>query len=246
MTIGSNILFFRNLPSTNSYAAALLREKSLADGTIIRTNFQSAGKGHAGNTWESEDGKNLLFSIILHPSFISPTDQFYISMALSLGICDFLKNIIPGCSVKWPNDIYVKNDKIAGILIESSIIADKIETAVAGIGLNINQHIFRSKAPNPVSLSQITGSTYDLGNTLDQLIKCLDNRYKELEEGKLVGIKSDYISSLYRLNEWCVFRDVKDVFTGRILTIGDFGSLVIERPDLGLREYAFKEIEFML
>jgi BirA family biotin operon repressor/biotin-[acetyl-CoA-carboxylase] ligase len=124
MIIGSNLLFFENLPSTNAHAAYLLKRENLKEGTIVYTNYQSAGKGYSGNRWESEDGKNLLISIILFPSFLKPSDQFLISMTLSLGICDFLSRFIPGCSVKWPNDIYINNDKIAGILIENAIIAD--------------------------------------------------------------------------------------------------------------------------
>ena len=152
MIIGSNLLFFENLPSTNTHAADLLKKNNLPEGTIVYTNYQSAGRGYSGNRWESEDGKNLLISIVLFPSFIKPEDQFYISMAVSLGICDFLKRYIPDCSIKWPNDIYVNNDKIAGILIESSITGNKIEYTIAGIGLNINQEKFISDAPNPVSL----------------------------------------------------------------------------------------------
>ena len=126
--------------------ADLLKKKKLLKGTIVYTNYQSAGQGQSGNKWESEDGKNLLISIVLFPSFIKPADQFHISMTISLGICDFLKRYIPGCSIKWPNDIYVNNDKIAGILIENFILGNKIENTIAGIGLNINQDKFSGDA----------------------------------------------------------------------------------------------------
>jgi len=246
MIIGSKKLFFRNLPSTNSHAALLLKEKKLPEGTIIHTNFQKAGKGYSGNKWESEDSKNLLFSIIIYPSFVKAPDQFYVSMSISLGICDFLQGIIPGCSVKWPNDIYIKNDKIAGILIESTIIADKIESSIVGIGLNVNQQKFITDAPNPVSISQISGMIYDLEIIMKGLATDIDRRYKQLIAGEMAEIKNEYISNLYRLNEWSLYRDITGIFSGRILTIGEFGSLIIERPDLGIRTYAFKEIEFIL
>jgi BirA family transcriptional regulator, biotin operon repressor / biotin---[acetyl-CoA-carboxylase] ligase len=246
MIIGSDLLFFENLPSTNSYAAVLLKRESPKEGTIVYTNFQTAGKGYSGNSWESEDGKNLLISIILYPDFINPSEQFSISMAISLGICDFLMRYIPGCSVKWPNDIYIYNDKIAGILIESAIIADKLEYSIAGIGLNINQEKFISPAPNPVSLKQISGKTFDLHISLAQLAEDLDCRYKQLIAGNNVQIRKEYELMLYRLNNWSDFRDINGIFTGRILGIGDYGSLKIETVDSMIREYSFKEVEFIL
>ena len=246
MIIGSNLLFFENLPSTNSHAANLLKRESLPEGTIVYTNYQTAGKGYSGNSWESEDGKNLLISIILYPTFIKPSDQFNISMAISLGICDFLMRFIPSCSVKWPNDIYIYNDKIAGILIESAIIADKFEYSIAGIGLNINQEKFISPAPNPVSLKQNTGKAYDLPASLVLLATDLDKRYKLLIAGDKEKIRKDYESKLYRLNQWSGFRDKDREFTGRILTVGEYGRLIIETRDGKIRDYSFKEVEFIL
>jgi len=246
MIIGSNILFFRDLPSTNSHASLLLKKNSLTEGTIIHTNYQSAGKGYAGNSWESEDGKNLLISIILYPSFIKPSYQFCISMAISLGICDFIRRFIPYCSIKWPNDIYINDDKIAGILIENTIMADHIEHSIAGIGLNINQKKFISSAPNPVSLMQITGRTYDLSACLSELTKDLDIRYKQLVAGNTESVKKEYITKLYRLNKWSLFRDANGEFTGRIINVGDYGALMIENQNKEFREYAFKEVEFIL
>jgi BirA family biotin operon repressor/biotin-[acetyl-CoA-carboxylase] ligase len=246
MIIGSNLIFIENLPSTNSYAGKLLRNQTPTEGTIIYTNYQSAGRGHLGNRWESEDGKNLLISIILSPSMISPSDQFIISMAISLGICDFLNRYIPFCSIKWPNDIYVNNDKIAGILIENSILGYQIEYSIAGIGLNINQEKFLSDAPNPVSLKLITGISLDLITCLNQLASDLDKRYKQIISESYDLIRNDYLSRLYRLNEWFNFKDSGGIYSGRILSVSDIGRLQIERKS-GLRsEYSFKEIEFIL
>jgi BirA family transcriptional regulator, biotin operon repressor / biotin---[acetyl-CoA-carboxylase] ligase len=246
MIIGSNLYFFKDLPSTNSHAASFLKEKTVAEGSVIYTNFQTAGKGYAGNRWEAEDGKNLLISIILYPSFLRTTDQFYLSMTISLGICDFIDRYISGCRVKWPNDIYINNDKIAGILIESAILADTIEYSVAGIGLNINQEKFLSNAPNPVSLYQLTGRTYDLPKCLDQLTGDLDKRYKDLISGNLSKIKEEYISKLYRLNKIAQFRDRSESFTGKIISIGEYGSIKIETGENKIREFGFKEVEFIL
>jgi BirA family biotin operon repressor/biotin-[acetyl-CoA-carboxylase] ligase len=246
MIIGSNILFFRNLPSTNTHAALLLKNNDLPEGTIIYTNYQSEGRGYSGNQWESEDGKNLLISIVLFPSFINPEVLFHISMAVSLGICDFLLKFIPDCSIKWPNDIYVKNDKIAGILIENSIMGDLIITTIAGIGLNINQDKFLSEAPNPVSLCRLTGVNHDLNQCLPELAADLDRRYDQLLSGDFKRIEKEYVSHLYRLNEWSKFRDIDGVFTGRIFSVADGGRLMIERESAKISEYYFKEVDFIL
>jgi len=246
MIIGSKLFFFANLPSTNKHAALLLKNRDLDEGTVLYTNYQSAGQGQIGNRWESEDSKNLLISIILFPSMINPSDQFLISMTISLGICDFLRRYIPATAIKWPNDIYVNNDKIAGILIENSVMGSQIQNTIAGIGLNINQKKFLSDAPNPVSLSMITGLQYDLATCLHQLTSDLDKRYKQLISENFSQIKNEYILQLFRLNEWFGFKDHQGVFTGRILSVTDSGRLQIERQAGKLSEYSFKEIDFIL
>jgi len=246
MIIGSKLFFFDNLPSTNTHAAHLLKSNDLQEGAIVYTNFQSAGRGQTGNRWESEEGKNLLISIVLFPSMINQADQFLISMTVSLGICDFLRRYTPGCSIKWPNDIYVSDDKIAGILIENSIMGDKIESTIAGIGLNINQEKFSSNVPNSVSLSLLTGSSYDLNTCLNQLASDLDKRYKQLISEHFAEIKHEYVSRLYRLNELSKYRDQSGIFTGRIITVTDNGRLQIERKPGNISEYSFKEVDFIL
>jgi BirA family biotin operon repressor/biotin-[acetyl-CoA-carboxylase] ligase len=245
MIIGSKIIFYENLPSTNNYAAEVLKEKEVLEGTIIQTNFQSAGRGQMGNKWESENGKNLLISIILYPVMINPADQFIISMAVSLGICDFLQKTIPVSSIKWPNDIYTGNDKIAGILIENSIMEDQIESCIVGIGMNINQDVFMSDAPNPVSIKMLTGSELNLSDCLIQLASDLDKRYKQLLSEQFDTIRSEYVSKLYRLNEWSYFIGPEGRFEGRILTVTDNGRLVIEKKAGGRSEFSFKEISFI-
>ncbi len=243
--IGSDILFFENLPSTNTYAANLLKSKEVPEGTIVRAKYQSAGRGQMGNTWESEPGKNLLISIILYPRVIHASEQFLISMAISLGISDFLEREISGCKIKWPNDIYVKNDKIAGLLIENALIDNSIISTIAGIGLNINQRIFLSDAPNPVSMSMITGKEYDTDQCLKGLSEALDRRYSLLLSGKLNIIRNDYISRLFRHREWCYYKDSNGTFKGRLISVNEAGMLIIENPAGKLTEYSFKEIEFI-
>lgn len=244
MILGSSLYYFKTLTSTNNVASDLLRKKELPEGSVIYTDFQTAGKGQPGKKWESEAGKNLLLSVILYPLSVSPMEQFLLSITISLGLCDFIGKYCEGSKIKWPNDIYVKNDKIAGILIENTIIDDRIESSVAGIGLNINQSEFPDWIPNPVSLKLLTGREFDTGKCLKELLSDLDSRYKQLLYGDRKHMHNEYINSLYRFNEYQVFRTKEGNFTGRIIDISLSGLLRVEEKKGKTREFTFKEIEF--
>jgi BirA family transcriptional regulator, biotin operon repressor / biotin---[acetyl-CoA-carboxylase] ligase len=238
MIIGSKRIFFRKLTSTNSHIAKMITVRNLTEGTIVYAGFQSAGKGQAGNKWESEEGKNLILSILLYPSTIHPSEQFFISMTISLGLCDYLKRHIADCKIKWPNDIYIKHDKIAGILIENSLMGEKIRYSIAGIGLNINQVDFLSDAPNPVSLKKLTGIDYNLEDELGDLSADLDKRYQQLIKREFIKIKKDYLSHLYRFNEWSDFSDTSGIFKGRLIAVSDDGKAQIEVDNGKIREFS--------
>jgi len=246
MIIGSNLYFYKNLSSTNSVAIGLLRKNELPEGSVIYTDFQTSGKGQPGNRWESEEGKNLLFSIILYPSSVSPIEQFLLSMTISLGLCDFIDRHYKGSKIKWPNDIYVKNDKIAGILTENSLMEDTIENSVAGIGFNINQEKFPPGIPNPVSLKLLTGKEYDTSTCLKELLSDLDRRYKQLLYGNRDELRGEYINRLYRFNEFHNYRAEEREFKGKIIDISFSGLLSIEEENGKIREFSFREIDFVL
>jgi BirA family transcriptional regulator, biotin operon repressor / biotin---[acetyl-CoA-carboxylase] ligase len=245
MIIGSKYIFHEILPSTNSYASTLLRNQSLQEGTIIFTSYQTAGRGQTTNSWESEENKNLLFSVILYPHMIRPEEQFFISKIVSLGICDFLYQHANNISIKWPNDIYIKNDKIAGILIESSIMRDKIENTIVGIGLNLNQKNFRNDGPNPVSLALNTGKEYNIQESLTSLAFFLDKRYEQLMYGKWSEIDNEYLGNLYRYKQWRMFSDSRGIFEGRIVSVNSLGHLKIEDQSGRIFEYSHKEVNFL-
>ena len=175
---------------------------------------------------------------------VQPEDQFIISIFVSLGICDFLKTLVPDCKIKWPNDIYAGDDKIAGILIENSIISNTIVNSIAGIGLNINQEEFPEEIPNPVSLKLITGKEHDPNFCLKQIAGFLDLRYKQVISGNWDVLRNEYITSLYMLNRWHRFKSGTGLFDGRIVSVTDSGCLRIEEPTGNIREFSFKEIEF--
>jgi BirA family biotin operon repressor/biotin-[acetyl-CoA-carboxylase] ligase len=246
MIIGSKILRFEKLSSTNTHAAMLIKDGEEPEGTVICSEFQTEGRGQTGHKWESEKDKNLLFSIILYPSSIIPEEQFSISIAISLGICDFLDRHIKGSKIKWPNDIYIKDDKIAGILIESSLIGENIESCIAGIGLNINQEEFPHSIVNPVSLKLTTGREYDTDACLKQILYDLDSRYKELLYGDRERLRKEYITRLFWLNESHSFKTGDTLLTARITGISTLGLLIIEKNDGTKAEFSFKEIDYVL
>ena len=196
MIIGSIIERHDILPSTNVYATQLLAKKDVIEGTVIVAKYQTAGKGQGMHTWNSDSNKNLLFSIILYPDTVLPEEQIFITMAVSLGVCDFLNSLFEGSQIKAPNDIYYNNHKIAGILIENTIVDGVINSCIVGIGLNVNQTTFPSDLPNPISIANITGKEQDTDDCLNKLLVCLDIRYKELLYGDREKIKSDYTQRL--------------------------------------------------
>ena len=245
MIIGSKILFFDTLSSTNTKAAILVRNEKPPEGTVIFADFQTSGKGQKGSTWESEKGKNILISIILYPESVAPEDQFIISMTVSLAISDLVDKYIPGCRIKWPNDIILNDKKIAGILIENSISGSAIKSSIAGIGLNVNQVDFPENIPNPGSLKQITNIVFDIEVLLKELLSALDNRYKTMLYGDRKNIRREYISKLYRLNEPSRFRSAGSVFEGRIRNISDEGLLIIETIEGRNMTFSFKEIDYL-
>lgn len=234
------------LDSTNNYARGQVVPVEAVEGTVVLAREQSGGRGNGSNSWESEPGKNLTLSVHFKPQFLEPSKQFFLSMAVSLGVADFVGIYTENVSVKWPNDIYVGKQKIAGILIENIIMGNRLADSIAGIGININQEIFRSDAPNPVSLKQITGEEYDLQSSLEALLGCVFQWYDRLRSIPSEGIRSAYLSRLFRINEWADFKSEGRVFSGRITGISDYGSLQIQTPDLQLLSFAFKEVEFIL
>jgi BirA family biotin operon repressor/biotin-[acetyl-CoA-carboxylase] ligase len=245
MIIGSRRIFIEKVSSTNTHSLFLLRKGMVQEGTVIHTSFQTAGRGQPGNTWESQYGKNLMISIILYPVTVKADNQFIISKMISLGIRDYLTRIVTDVRIKWPNDIYVRDDKIAGILIENSIIRNEIENTIAGIGLNVNQDKFSRAVPNATSLKKLTGKEFDLDGCLTELSGTLDLRYKQMLYEKKSLIDSDYLSSLYRFGEFNEFRDGNGIFDGKIVSVTGTGRLQIEDRKGRIYEYSFKEVDFL-
>jgi BirA family biotin operon repressor/biotin-[acetyl-CoA-carboxylase] ligase len=220
--------------------------KEAEEGTVVLACFQEKGRGQRGNSWESEKGKNLLASIILFPGFLGAEKQFVVSKIVCLALYDFLISEIPDVSIKWPNDLYIGNKKIAGILIENGVKGRNIYSSVLGIGLNLNQENFISGAPNPVSLKQITGENYDINDVAGKVASLVFKWYEKLKEGNFEYIDSMYLDRLFRKNVWGVFKKGNVGFEAKIIGIGEFGQLILEERNGNISEFMFKEVEFVI
>lgn len=242
-----NIIHLPETGSTNSYAIEMLAKARPDEGCVIITDHQTNGKGTDSNTWESEKGKNLTFSIILYPT-ITADRQFILNKAISLGICNFLRAELnhDDITIKWPNDIYITDKKVCGILIQNSIIGNHFDYMVIGIGLNINQTVFVSDAPNPVSLKQITGKEYDLEKLLQNLLKSVFEKYLRVLSGQGLLIENEYYNALYRLMEWHEFRINNSKTIARITGTNEYGQLVLETESGLLLNCDLKEVQFII
>ena len=246
----TDIIWYDTIDSTNSQARRMLSD--LKGDTIIAARVQTAGRGQRGNTWKSEPGSNLTFSMVMKfgnegRRNIPPDCQFVISEAVALGVIDFLADERIGSRIKWPNDIYVGNHKICGILIENTICAGELTSSIAGVGLNLNQTSFPEDLPNPVSLSMLTGREYRLEETLVRVAACILSR---LEEAYSIPdkLKKDYVDIMYRKDEPHRYVDCPSghEFTGTIRGISDSARLQVELSDGSIREFSFKEISYII
>jgi len=216
-----------------------LKEHAADENTVVVADYQTAGRGCGTNHWESERGKNLLFSILIHPEEVPVNRQFHISMAISLSICEALGQHIGDVSIKWPNDIYWRNGKVCGILIENTLQGNHIKESIIGVGLNVNQRQFKSDAPNPVSLYQITDQEHDP----EQLLHDILHHFSE-KQGE--DLRSQYLSMLFRRRGFHPYTDKEGVFMAKITDVEDDGHLLLCDDSGQQRRYAFKEVQFVL
>ena len=210
--------------------------------TVCTTDYQTAGRGCGSNTWESERGKNLLFSILMHPVEIAARQQFAISEMVALALHQTVAAWVEGVSIKWPNDIYVGDRKIAGILIENRLNGSMVKDCIVGIGLNVNQTHFISDAPNPVSLKQLLGHEVEREHVLQKFLAILSEL---IPSHPLTDIHEKYLNRLYRREGFFRFSDRKGTFEARISGVEPDGHLLLEDRMGTLRTYAFKEVAFL-
>jgi len=231
--------------STNIYAMDHLQANLAAHGAVFFAHIQTAGKGQHGKKWVAEPGANIAMSVILDTSFLSLTRQFSLSVMVSLACYDFFSCYAPDeTSIKWPNDIYWRDRKAGGILIETMVRGNKWQGAVAGIGINLNQTSFPPYVPNPVSLKQLTGKHFNPVTMAKELCEKLELRYQQLRKGQTAEMLAAYNSHLYKRKQEVKLKCGPIVFTGIIKGVSATGELLILK---GLRDsFRFGEVEWVM
>ena len=270
--IGQNQIYLPTCQSTNESLALHSTEQRKKDkndvfeGTLLWTNNQTQGKGQRGNSWTAQENQNLTFSILLNPTFLSPKESFWITIAVSLGVRDALQEVLKTdfqeiadkFQIKWTNDIFInhkidnqeKDHKIGGILIENQISSHSINQSIVGIGININQIFEKTNTDNrAISLRELTQKEWNKENVLTEILFFIEKRYLQLRAGKRDNLKIDYLSHLFRYQEWHYYKDKlnNQKITGQILGINAEGKLALEiaGQDGKISYFENKEIEFL-
>lgn len=245
--------YIKNIDSTSTELRRRMSAEELPHGYCISADFQTAGHGQATNHWESEDGKNLLFSLLLRPSVIPASEQFVITEIVTLAIINALQDYIrQRITIKWPNDIYVGDKKLCGILIENALCGPTIDTCIVGIGININQELFTSNAPNPISLKQLNGRDNDREEIFEEIYQNILRYYDYLADNwQNNDIKQslhyEYMNNLYRRVGYHNYSTPEgEKFFAEIEEIGPQGHLTLRLQSGELRTFAFKEVIFEL
>lgn len=244
MIFESNIIRLQEIPSTNTYLRELSDKDDLPEGTVVVAENQFAGRGQKGNVWESEAGKNISFSMILYPEFISVRDQFIISQCIALAIRDTLSEYVDNIKIKWPNDIYHEKKKICGMLIENSIENNLLKKSIIGPGININQQVFSGlHRVTPTSLYLITGKEQDTEHIFEKAILNIHTYYQSLKDGNIEQITDAYKRDLFSTG---TFKDGDEIFNAQITDVASNGVLILTDSKGVRRHYNFKEVEYVL
>ena len=230
------IIKLSDTASTNDYLLGLNTDQDLC----VVTDYQSAGKGMGTNTWESEPGKNLLFSILLHPTWLPINRQYLLSMAEAVAIVEVLGK---GFEIKWPNDIYYGDKKLSGTRIDINLQGSTLKDVIIGTGINVNQEVFLSDAPNPISLKNITGQEHDRDILLRDILERFYIYYNKVQDSPQEVVRR-YHEKLYRKVGFHTYADKDGTFQAEIVRVAENGIITLRRNDGTLSQYEFKELRF--
>ncbi|MFB6257676.1 MAG: biotin--[acetyl-CoA-carboxylase] ligase [Flavobacteriales bacterium] len=248
VTIGQDQERFDRLDSTNSELLRRLKKEPLPEGKLIRADQQTAGRGQRGSSWESRMGADLTFSVLLFPKRLSPEEQFDLSRAVTLGIAEAIMYLHPPSNdhirIKWPNDVLLGDQKLAGVLIENQVQGAWIGNSVVGIGFDLRS-TEREIRLGHTSLESATGVVIDEEEMLQCLCKGLERRYFQLDQGDVKGIRENFHERCYLLGHWGTFSNEEERFSARVRGVDPSGRLVLEKADGKELRYAAKELRFL-
>jgi BirA family biotin operon repressor/biotin-[acetyl-CoA-carboxylase] ligase len=243
--LGEPFIELRTVDSTNIYAMEQVHARLATPGTAYFAYEQQMGKGQRNKQWLSEPGQNLIMSVVTTPPQADPGIIFPLSACSAMACFDFFSKYAGDeTSIKWPNDLYWRDRKAGGMLIENVIRGGVWEYAIIGIGININQTIFDPSIPNPVSLKQITGKDFNAPMLARELCSCLENRLKQLQQVGFTSLLAEYNKVLYAGNSLRKFKQGGIIFEGTVKSVNVEGELII-RQEIE-RKYKFGELEWMM
>lgn len=242
-----NIIYFKTLDSTQTYASDLVSKNKPKQKTAILTYNQLKGKGQLGATWYSEQGNNISMSLIISPEFLQIEDQFLLSQMTALAVRKIVQRHFQSkVMIKWPNDILIGKRKVAGILINNTLQGSTITTSIIGIGINVNQVKFPSDLPFATSMLLESEIKFDLNILVSELLDAFDEYYEWLKNGKYELLRSKYLEYLYGFQlplEFILPEGTQ--ICGKILDVLNNGRLKVRTKE-GDRTFDIRELKFML
>ncbi len=243
---GRQKIHLREVPSTNSYLSEMQRSERLTEGAAVVAEFQTHGRGQAGNQWQSDRGQNLLVTFVFYPTFLNIQNVFLLNMGVAVALADFATEYLgEGVKLKWPNDLYYENRKLGGVLIENSIYDYQIRQAIIGIGVNVNQEIFSNELLNPASFKNITSINYDLMDVFNRLCNALEHRYLQLRRGEFQQLREDYHKHLLRHGKWEWFETDSRKFKGMVMGVNAQGRLMVQNEEGHTEHFDMKAIKYI-
>ncbi len=244
--VGKVLHEFPSLPSTSLYAQELLSKSKPSEGTVISAVHQTAGRGQIGSSWETEAGLNITLSVIFYPRFLPTYRQFSLTQAVALSVRDLIARYTEKpVKVKWPNDIYIGNGKVAGILIQTTLNQKGFRSCIVGVGINVNQESFSPLLPNPTSLYLETGVAQSLPVLREAYCQALEHRYLQLKKGRWPAIGEEYHQHLYRRGERALFeRPDGEQFSGTVKGVNASGQLLVLHDD-GEEAFHLKQVKMV-
>jgi len=244
---GGQLIEIDEVDSTNLHAQRMLKKQKVGEGTVINAKHQTHGRGQMGTKWYSGEGLNLTFSVILFPKFLTLEKQFYLSKVIAIGMVEAIEKLsIFNVKIKWPNDIYLGKDKVAGILIENSVRGQEIEHSIVGVGININEQDFGIYGLGATSLSMEAGELIETGHLLQSLLKSMQKWYLMLRAEKYFEIDDAYHHRLLNYNQWAYYEKDDQVIKAKLVGVKNYGNVVLENEIGDLSEYGLKELKFII
>ncbi len=239
------IIKLNAIDSTNDFLKELAHKMQLRNGIVIKADYQTKGRGQLHNSWHSDRGKNLLFSVLYDFKDLKISNRFYLNKIVSIAVSSVLKRYIPNVKIKWPNDIMSFNKKIAGILIENVFNGNNIQKSIIGVGVNINQISFVN-LPKATSLKIVLKKDLDIDFILSEILEVLEKQIFLLNAGKFTEIDTIYFKNLYRYQKPSMYyNNTKGFFMAKIIHVEKNGMLKMELEDESIAIFDLKEIQFL-